>query len=244
MSIAPVHRTPVSACQLRWGPRAWGSTQAVSTLWTAAHPLIFPPPGSGQNPGLCRSLLLSFTSLLGLNLSLVSAQEGTGQREAAGMGTSTSWSVARSGQKGELDGLGEGDEGGCASYSGPWHMLFLLPGTLCSPPPLGTAPLCSSGLGLAHSFQEALLWLHSLGNISTVCCGIFWFVPSHISSKLWALALICWYMPSFWASLVAQMVKESACNVGRRRKWHPTPVLLPGKSHGWRSLVGYSPWGR
>ena len=29
-----------------------------------------------------------------------------------------------------------------------------------------------------------------------------------------------------------------------RRKWQPTPVLLPGKSHGQRSLVGYSPWGR
>ena len=28
------------------------------------------------------------------------------------------------------------------------------------------------------------------------------------------------------------------------KKWQPTPVLLPGKSHGWRSLVGYSPWGR
>ena len=28
-----------------------------------------------------------------------------------------------------------------------------------------------------------------------------------------------------------------------RRKWHPTPVFLPGESHGWRSLVGYSPWG-
>ena len=28
-----------------------------------------------------------------------------------------------------------------------------------------------------------------------------------------------------------------------RRQWHPTPVLLPGKSHGQRSLVGYSPWG-
>ena len=27
-----------------------------------------------------------------------------------------------------------------------------------------------------------------------------------------------------------------------RRKWQPTPVLLPGKSHGLRSLVGYSPW--
>ena len=28
-----------------------------------------------------------------------------------------------------------------------------------------------------------------------------------------------------------------------RRQWHPTPVLLPGKSHGQRSLVGCSPWG-
>ena len=28
------------------------------------------------------------------------------------------------------------------------------------------------------------------------------------------------------------------------RQWRPTPVLLPGKSHGWRSLVGCSPWGR
>ena len=31
---------------------------------------------------------------------------------------------------------------------------------------------------------------------------------------------------------------------GGRRQWHPTPVLLPGKSHGQRSLVGCSPWGR
>ena len=29
----------------------------------------------------------------------------------------------------------------------------------------------------------------------------------------------------------------------QRRQWHPTPVLLPGKSHGWRRLVGCSPWG-
>ena len=28
-----------------------------------------------------------------------------------------------------------------------------------------------------------------------------------------------------------------------RRQWQPTPVLLPGKSHGWRSLVRCSPWG-
>ena len=47
-------------------------------------------------------------------------------------------------------------------------------------------------------------------------------------------------------------VKASACNVGDpgsipglgrfpwRRKWQPTPVFLPGESHGQRSLVGYS----
>ena len=37
-------------------------------------------------------------------------------------------------------------------------------------------------------------------------------------------------------------------NIGRcfppwRRKWQPTPVFLPGESHGQRSLAGYSPWG-
>ena len=32
-------------------------------------------------------------------------------------------------------------------------------------------------------------------------------------------------------------------DTSRRRQWHPTPVLLPGKSHGQRSLVGCSPWG-
>ena len=29
-----------------------------------------------------------------------------------------------------------------------------------------------------------------------------------------------------------------------RRQWYPTPVLLPGKSHGWRCLISCSPWGR
>ena len=43
--------------------------------------------------------------------------------------------------------------------------------------------------------------------------------------------------------------KRSAPFIGfrpkrQRRQWHPTSVLLPGKSHGWRSLVSCSPWGR
>ena len=32
-------------------------------------------------------------------------------------------------------------------------------------------------------------------------------------------------------------------NIPWRRKWQPTPVFLPGESHGQRSLMGYSPWG-
>ena len=38
-------------------------------------------------------------------------------------------------------------------------------------------------------------------------------------------------------------IKSDCCQAGRRQ-WQATPVLLPGKSHGWRSLVSYSPWGR
>ena len=33
-------------------------------------------------------------------------------------------------------------------------------------------------------------------------------------------------------------------DISQRRQWHRTPVLLPGKSRGWRSVVGYSPWSR
>ena len=38
---------------------------------------------------------------------------------------------------------------------------------------------------------------------------------------------------------VVPWVGKNPCS----RKWEPTPVFLPGKSHGQRSLVGYSPWG-
>ena len=36
----------------------------------------------------------------------------------------------------------------------------------------------------------------------------------------------------------------SVPGLGKKRKWHPTPVFLPGKSRGQRYLMGYSPWGR
>ena len=42
--------------------------------------------------------------------------------------------------------------------------------------------------------------------------------------------------------LLLHLSASNTCLI-QRRQWHPTPVLLPGKSHGWRSLVGCSPWG-
>ena len=43
-----------------------------------------------------------------------------------------------------------------------------------------------------------------------------------------------------WETRVRSLGQEDALE----KKMEPTPVPLPGKSHGWRSLVGYSPWGR
>ena len=43
--------------------------------------------------------------------------------------------------------------------------------------------------------------------------------------------------------IIQYSVKYMVRKIPWRIKWQPTPVLLPGKSHGWRSLVGYSPWG-
>ena len=58
------------------------------------------------------------------------------------------------------------------------------------------------------------------------------------------------YAQGYVTSLVAQSVKHLSTmretwvrSLGWRRKWHPTPVFLPGKSHGQRSLVGYTPQG-
>ena len=44
-----------------------------------------------------------------------------------------------------------------------------------------------------------------------------------------------------WSYLLEQLADTQA--EMRRRQWHPTSVLLPGKSHGWRSLVDCNPWG-
>ena len=63
------------------------------------------------------------------------------------------------------------------------------------------------------------------------------------------LLIICSWVMDAWvfiipSSLLSCMFDNIQNKNFRRRQWHPTLVLLPGKSHGRRSLVGCSPWGR
>ena len=65
--------------------------------------------------------------------------------------------------------------------------------------------------------------------------------PKEFVKKLESLSS-CLPVPSLQYLVIWQKFR---CPIGkRRRQWQPTPVLLPGKSHRWRSLVGCSPWGR
>ena len=52
-----------------------------------------------------------------------------------------------------------------------------------------------------------------------------------------------WWLKHVTYAVIHGPVLWRALSFVWRRQWHPTPVLLPGKSHGWRSLVGCSPWG-
>ena len=82
--------------------------------------------------------------------------------------------------------------------------------------------------------------------------------PGHCTSQTWRsalfLAIVLRRIHLFWGFPGGSDGKASeTCNAGGfnpwvgkipwRRKLQPTPVILPGKFHGLRSLVGYSPWG-
>ena len=74
-------------------------------------------------------------------------------------------------------------------------------------------------------------------------------VVQQLSNKMFVLS----WAKDPMASLVAQRLVCLQCRrpgfdpwsgkIPWRRKWQPTPVFLPGESHGWRSLVGCSPRG-
>ena len=65
-----------------------------------------------------------------------------------------------------------------------------------------------------------------------------WNQVSGIASRFFTI----WATSEAWATREAPVYFPLSGE--SKRQWHPTPVLLPGKSHGRRSLVGYRPWGR
>ena len=73
-----------------------------------------------------------------------------------------------------------------------------------------------------------------------------WAKVHGVQSLTW-LSMLCKTMKERELALGRQVepikILCSLLQRGRRRQWQPTPVLLPGKSHGRRSLVGCSPWG-
>ena len=100
------------------------------------------------------------------------------------------------------------------------------------------------------------------------CANREWVLPKALDTPLSYSEVSQVYTPPFYinAIIVSLVVseglaadlfsKESTCNAGRprlfdpwvgkipwRRKWQPTPVFLPVRSHGQRSLANYSPWG-
>ena len=112
----------------------------------------------------------------------------------------------------------------CPEYSFSWHSTALIcPSILkfqSSSHPTTTPP----GELFLPASMFFLPWFHLLG----------W---PFIFQGLVQVALLARSLPIFQF----QLHFFSLCSYSRRRQWHPTPILLPGKSHGWRSLVGYSP---
>ena len=100
--------------------------------------------------------------------------------------------------------------------------------------------------GMLHVVNDLVnkFYLYHRGGSETVCIYMKWTMV--ITYLQFCLRDMLIKFPSHSNLLGRNM--DIKCHLEqytrRRRQWHPTPVLLPGKSHGWRSLVGRSPWGR
>ena len=83
---------------------------------------------------------------------------------------------------------------------------------------------------------------HVLAIVNTTAMNIG--VPVSFS-----IMVFSWYMPSkgivgSYGSFIPCFFQGLSILFSRKSQWQPTLVILPGKSQGWRSLVGCSPWGR
>ena len=92
-----------------------------------------------------------------------------------------------------------------------------------------------------HGTLKSLLQHHS-SKASILQCSAFFTVqlshPHMNTGKTIALT-----RQTFVGKVMSMLFNMLSRLVIWRRRWHPTPVLLPGKPHGRRSLVGCSPWG-
>ena len=200
----------------------------LATPWTAAHQA---PPSMGFSrqeywSGVplelspvaakwCYSLLLS----AGFSLCWLLLLEGTGSRDA-GVGSNGAWAQLPHGM---WDLPGPGMESMSPASAGRF---------LTTEPP-----------GRSHSFfyNIELNWSFSLCNVQ-----ISWY---RLSKYFIYFAIVyvrgSWYIQLFNNDVIclSNVEKPKGRLLSRRRQWHPTLVLLPGKSHGWRSLVGCSPGG-
>ena len=85
---------------------------------------------------------------------------------------------------------------------------------------------------LSYSLQSRSVMSPALFFLLKVALAIWGFLWFHTNFRI---VLFLWEMHGILIGIALNLW---------RRQWHPTPVLLPGKSHGWRSLEGCSPWSR
>ena len=114
---------------------------------------------------------------------------------------------------------------------------------------LNIALVPSSGNQKYHTHKYAYLYLHRTKCLLECSQPSVLLCDYNVRRHILLLVRRCLGFPYDSA------VKEPVCQCRRhrfnswvrkipwRRKWQPTPVFLPGQSHGQWSLVGYSPWG-
>ena len=86
------------------------------------------------------------------------------------------------------------------------------------------------------------LRIYFLEMFLTIISFINPYIFSYIFLFVWTAFLVAQIvksLPAVWETGFDPWVRK----IPWRRKWQPIPVFLPGKSHGWRRLAGYSPWG-
>ena len=97
----------------------------------------------------------------------------------------------------------------------------------------------SEGFGVLHT-MVFLTRQGVLNGVSGVLSMCLCFLPS----VSWSDLPVAYFTDIFSKHQLLDLLIKVFYSINLEKAMAPTPVLLPGKSHGWRSLVGCSPWGR